>query len=159
LKIIVTAACRRAESRVACHPHTPQADVTVIEQGHLLSYAGCGLPYYVSGVVKEQRELMSTPVGVVRDPVFFGKVKNVKVRNATVALRIDRAKKRVGVAPAGGTEPTEWLAYDKLVLCTGARPVKPPLPAWTSAASTRCTRWRTPKGSRRRSPRPVPKMW
>jgi len=32
------------------------------------------------------------------------------------------------VAPAGGTEPTEWLAYDKLVLCTGARPVKPPLP-------------------------------
>ena len=125
LKIIViggVAAGPKVASRVI--RMTPQADVTVIEQGHLLSYAGCGLPYYVSGVVKEQRELMSTPVGVVRDPVFFGKVKNVKVRNATVALRIDRAKKRVGVAPAGGTEPTEWLAYDKLVLCTGARPVK-----------------------------------
>ncbi|MDX9866413.1 MAG: FAD-dependent oxidoreductase [Kiritimatiellia bacterium] len=106
----------------------PDAEVTIIEKGSLLSYAGCGLPYYVSGVVKEQKELMSTPAGVVRDPVFFSKVKNVHVRNATVALRIDREKKRVGVAPVGGAEPTEWLAYDKLLLCTGARPVKPPLP-------------------------------
>ncbi|NLC83253.1 MAG: FAD-dependent oxidoreductase [Lentisphaerae bacterium] len=129
LKIIViggVAAGPKVASRIL--RMNPQADVTVIEQGHLLSYAGCGLPYYVSGVVKAQKELMSTPVGVVRDPVFFSKVKNVQVRNATVALRIDREKKRVGVAPAGGTEPTEWLAYDKLVLCTGARPVKPPLP-------------------------------
>ena len=49
----------------------PDAEVTVVEKGKLLSYAGCGLPYYVSGVVKEQKELLSTPVGVVRDPVFF----------------------------------------------------------------------------------------
>ena len=42
----------------------PNADVTVVEKGQFLSYAGCGLPYYVSGVVKDQKELMSTPVGV-----------------------------------------------------------------------------------------------
>lgn len=106
----------------------PDADVTIIEKGQFLSYAGCGLPYYVSGVVKEQKELMSTPVGVVRDPVFFSKVKNVHVRNGTEALVVDREKKRVGVAPTGAAEPQDWLAYDKLVLCTGARPVRPPIP-------------------------------
>lgn len=37
------------------------AEVTVVERGELLSYAGCGLPYYISGAVKEQKELMSTP--------------------------------------------------------------------------------------------------
>lgn len=106
----------------------PDADVTIIEKGEFLSYAGCGLPYYVSGVVREQKELMSTPVGVVRDPVFFSKVKNVHVRNGTEALAIDRAKKLVGIAPTGTAEPQEWLEYDKLVLCTGARPVRPPIP-------------------------------
>ncbi|MBN2108901.1 MAG: hypothetical protein JW832_15860, partial [Deltaproteobacteria bacterium] len=48
----------------------PETAVTIIERGDFLSYAGCGLPYYVSGVVKDQKELMSTPLGCVRDPVF-----------------------------------------------------------------------------------------
>ena len=52
----------------------PEADVTIVEKGEFLSYAGCGLPYYVSGAVKEQRELMCTPVGAVRDSIFFRKV-------------------------------------------------------------------------------------
>jgi len=71
----------------------PEAEVTIVEEGKFLSYAGCGLPYYVSGAVKEQKELMSTPVGVVRDPVFFQHVKNVKVLSETEALEIDRAGK------------------------------------------------------------------
>ncbi len=106
----------------------PTAQVTVIEKGKFLSYAGCGLPYYVSGVVKEQKDLMCTPVGVVRDSIFFQKVKNVKVLNGTKAVEIDRAGKRVGIAGAGGTEPTSWIEYDKLVLCTGAHPIRPKIP-------------------------------
>ena len=105
---------------------TPEAEVTIVEKGELLSYAGCGLPYYVSGVVKEQAELMSTPVGVVRDPVFFQKVKNVHVLNRTEATEIDRAAKRVRVKNVGdGGE--SWLDYDKVVLATGATPVVPPI--------------------------------
>jgi NADPH-dependent 2,4-dienoyl-CoA reductase/sulfur reductase-like enzyme/rhodanese-related sulfurtransferase len=106
----------------------PDADVTLVEKGSFLSYAGCGLPYYVSGVVKEQKELLCTPIGVLRDPAYFGKVKNVNVRNGTEALVIDRDKKRVGVAQTGAAEPRDWLEYDKLVLCTGAQPVRPPIP-------------------------------
>jgi len=105
----------------------PDADVTVVERGKLLSYAGCGLPYYISGVVKEQKELLATPVGVVRDPVFFQKVKNVHAMSETEAMEIDRARKRVRVQETpGGAE--RWLDYDKLVLATGASPIRPPIP-------------------------------
>ena len=102
----------------------PEAEVTILEKGEFLSYAGCGLRYYVSGVVKEQKDLMSTPIGVVRDPAFFQKVKNVKVLIETEALEIDRAQKRVRARRNG--EPEDfWLDYDKLVLATGAKPIIP----------------------------------
>jgi len=105
----------------------PDADVTVVEKGEFLSYAGCGLPYYVSGVVKEQKELMCTPVGVVRDPVFFQKVKDFRALNHTEAMEIDREQKRVRVRDVRNGDDA-WLDYDKLVLATGARPVVPPIP-------------------------------
>ena len=54
----------------------PDTEVTIIEKGVFLSYAGCGLPYYVSGEIKEQKELMETPAGVLRDAAFFLNVKN-----------------------------------------------------------------------------------
>lgn len=102
----------------------PEADVTLIEKGEFLSYAGCGLPYYVSGVVKEQKELMSTPVGTVRDSVFFQHVKNVHVHNHTEALSIDRDQKEVTVKVLE-TGETRTIPYDVLVLATGATPIKP----------------------------------
>ena len=105
----------------------PDAEVTIVEKGKLLSYAGCGLPYYISGVVKEQKELMATPVGVVRDAVFFQKVKNVRVMNETEATEIDRPGKRVRVRSVVGDQES-WLDYDKLVLATGGSPVVPPIP-------------------------------
>jgi NADPH-dependent 2,4-dienoyl-CoA reductase/sulfur reductase-like enzyme/rhodanese-related sulfurtransferase len=105
----------------------PNAQVTIIEKGKVLSYAGCGLTYYVSGVIKEQKQLLSTPVGAVRDPVFFQSVKNVRVMNQTEAVRIDRPAKRLLVRElATGYE--SWLDYDKLVLATGATPVLPKIP-------------------------------
>jgi NADPH-dependent 2,4-dienoyl-CoA reductase/sulfur reductase-like enzyme len=88
----------------------PDADVTIIEKGQLLSYAGCGLPYYVSGEIKNQRELMETPAGVVRDAAFFLNVKNLKVKNGTEALKIDRPKKRVCVKTLATGEES-WLSY------------------------------------------------
>jgi len=105
----------------------PEADVTIVEKDKYLSYAGCGLPYYISGEVKEQKELMCTPVGVVRDPIFFQKVKNVHVLTETEAVEIDRKAKRVRIQKLENQQE-EWLDYDKLVLATGALPVIPPIP-------------------------------
>ncbi|MBN1553372.1 MAG: FAD-dependent oxidoreductase [Phycisphaerae bacterium] len=105
----------------------PHAEVTVVERGRILSYAGCGLPYYVSGVVREERQLMATPVGAVRDPVFFQSVKNVSVLNQTEAVEIDRNSKRLRVCSLSDGKET-WLDYDKLVLATGATPILPDIP-------------------------------
>jgi NADPH-dependent 2,4-dienoyl-CoA reductase/sulfur reductase-like enzyme/rhodanese-related sulfurtransferase len=127
MKVIViggVAAGPKAASKII--RNNPEAEVTIIEKGEFLSYAGCGLPYYISGVVKEQKELMATPVGTVRDSVFFQHVKNVKVLNHTEATAIDKIKKTVTVRFEDGT--TDQLSYDKLVLAVGAIPVKPNLP-------------------------------
>lgn len=105
----------------------PDTDITIVEKGLLLSYAGCGLPYYVSGEIKDQKGLMETPAGAVRDASFFLNVKNLKVQNRTEALQIDRKSKRVQIKSTATGEES-WLSYDKLVLATGASPVIPPIP-------------------------------
>ena len=105
----------------------PDAEVTVVEKGKFLSYAGCGLPYYISGLVKDQKELISTAAGAVRDPVFFQKVKNVHVLSETEAMEIDCAGKRVRIRELMSNKES-WLDYDKLVLATGAGPIVPDVP-------------------------------
>ena len=128
LKIVVVggvAAGPKAAARIM--RLRPEAEVTVLERGKFISYAGCGLPYYVSGVVKQQKALMSTPMGALRDAAFFQKVKNVNVLTETEALEIDRAGKRVR-ARRHGENSDFWLGYDKLVLATGAEPVIPDIP-------------------------------
>jgi len=104
------------------------AEIVIIERGKFLSYAGCGLPYYVSGEVKEYRELMETPVGILRDPEFFEKSKGIKVYNRTEAIRIDRERK---IVEARRIDTGEMLSfpYDYLVLATGAKPSFPPIKA------------------------------
>jgi len=105
----------------------PNAEVTILDKGRLLSYAGCGLPYYISGAVHDEAQLISSPVGEVRDPVFFQNVKNVHVMNQTEALEIDRPHKRLRVRQRFADQDT-WLDYNKLVLATGAVPIVPQVP-------------------------------
>ncbi|MGE4518758.1 MAG: FAD-dependent oxidoreductase [Desulfobacteraceae bacterium] len=120
---------------VACGPKAaarikrlnPKADVTLIEKGELLSYSGCGMPFYISGEVHDHNELMQTPVGVVRDTHFFKVVKDINVYNRTVAEKIDREKKIVHALKIDTGEKIEF-PYDDLVLATGSETVRPPIP-------------------------------
>lgn len=105
----------------------PTAEITIVEKGELLSYAGCGLPYYISGMVEDRRQLMTTPIGVMRDPQFFAQVKDIQVLNRTEAIQIDRKAKEVEVRSVDSGE-TRRLPYDKLILATGADPLEPPIP-------------------------------
>lgn len=105
----------------------PSAEITIVEKDELLSYAGCGLPYYISGVVEDRRQLMETPIGVLRDPQFFAQVKNIQVLNRTKAVKIDREAKEVEVQRLDSGE-TQRLPYDKLIIATGAEPLEPPIP-------------------------------
>ncbi|NLE46297.1 MAG: FAD-dependent oxidoreductase [Chloroflexi bacterium] len=105
----------------------PDAEITIVEKDELLSYAGCGLPYYISGLVQDRRQLMTTPIGVLRDPKFFAQVKDIRVLNRTKAVSIDREVKEVVVESVDSGE-VQRLPYDKLILATGADPVEPPIP-------------------------------
>ena len=120
---------------VACGPKTasrlkrlkPEAQITMVDRGSILSYGACGLPYYVSGDVARLDELAETPVGVKRDSMFFKKVKGFEAITETEVLRIDRENKVVETVHVQ-TGEKENLPYDKLVLSTGASPFVPPIP-------------------------------
>lgn len=105
----------------------PAAEITVVEKGKMISYGACGLPYYVAGDVQDINQLMTTPAGAVRNPAFFKNVKDINVLTETLATGIDRTAKEVTVKDLAGGEERK-LPYDKLVIATGAVPVKPPLP-------------------------------
>jgi NADPH-dependent 2,4-dienoyl-CoA reductase/sulfur reductase-like enzyme/rhodanese-related sulfurtransferase len=120
---------------VACGPKSasrlkrlmPEADITMIERCGLVSYGACGLPYYVEGMYPEIRMVNETPIGVIRDGVFFEKVKGFKTITRTEAIWIDRNQKRVGIKNLD-TERESELSYDKLILATGSSPIQPPIP-------------------------------
>jgi len=104
----------------------PEVEITIIERGKILSYAGCGMPYCVSGDIEDCKTLNCTPVGVPRDSIFFRNVKDVTVLDGTLARSIDREAKKVEIV---NIETGEYhsLPYDTLVLATGGMPVIPPI--------------------------------
>lgn len=105
----------------------PGSKVTMVDQSSLISYGGCGIPYYVSGDVSDARELCTTSFHMVRDAHFFKEVKGVDVMTLTKATRIDRENKTVHLEDVP-TGETCTLEYDKLVIATGASPRKLDLP-------------------------------
>ncbi|QJB58088.1 FAD-dependent oxidoreductase [Pseudodesulfovibrio sp. zrk46] len=105
----------------------PGSTVTMIDQSSLISYGGCGIPYYVSGDVSDAKELCTTSFHMVRDPKFFKEVKGIDVQILTKATKIDRENKQVEVENATTGEKAS-LSYDKLVIATGASPRKLGLP-------------------------------
>ena len=105
----------------------PQAKVTMVDMSDLISYGGCGIPYYVSGEVSDIDQLRTTSFHMIRDEPFFKDVKGVDVITRTKALAIDRAAKSVRLLdlPSGRERD---LAYDKLVIATGSMPRKLSIP-------------------------------
>ncbi|MGN0205785.1 MAG: FAD-dependent oxidoreductase [Muribaculaceae bacterium] len=98
---------------------TEDAEIVLFEKGKYISYANCGLPYYIGGIIEERDKLF------VQTPEAFGKRFNIDVRVENEVLAIDAAKKQVSVRAADGSEYVE--TYDKLLLSPGASPVVPPL--------------------------------
>ncbi|HSO10219.1 MAG TPA: FAD-dependent oxidoreductase [Desulfoprunum sp.] len=105
----------------------PEADVTLIDQDNLISYGGCGIPYYVSGDVSDEQELRSTSFHMVRDAYFFAQAKGVRTMTSTRALAIDRREKTVAVEDLA-TGARSVIPYDNLMLATGSEPFVLPIP-------------------------------
>lgn len=100
----------------------PEAEVTLIDQDSLISYGGCGIPYYVSGDVADEKELRSTSFHMLRDEYFFEKAKGVKTLTSTRALSINRREKTVEIENVRSGERS-LISYDTLMLATGSQPV------------------------------------
>ena len=105
----------------------PDAEITVIDSDNLISYGGCGIPYFVSGDVSDEKELRSTSFHVVRDEAFFNDAKGVTMLTRTKALAIDRQAKTVQAESLDTGEKND-LPYDKLVLATGSTPNRLQIP-------------------------------
>lgn len=125
--IIIGAVAAGLKAASKARRGNPNAQITVVEKGELISYGACGMPYYVAGDVDNVTDLMKTPAGAMRNLDFFKKVKDVTVMVNTLATGIDRKGKIVTVKNLKTSEES-ILNYDKLVIATGAFPVKPPLP-------------------------------
>ena len=97
------------------------AEIIVIEKSGYVSYANCGLPYYVGGVIEEESSLL------LQTPASLHARFRLDVRVNTEVLAINPSKKTVAIKNLDSHE-THEIDYDKLILSPGASPVVPPIP-------------------------------
>ncbi len=118
------------------------AEIVLFERGPYISYANCGLPYHVGGIIKSRDALL------LQTPQAMKAKFNIDVFVKTEVTAIDRAGKTVTVRDlATGAERTE--SYDTLVLSTGSSPVRPPIPGIDSPRIQ--TLWTVPDAERIRA--------
>lgn len=118
--IIIGGVAGGATAAARIRRNTEQAEIILFEKGEHISYANCGLPYYLGGVIEERERLF------VQTPESFGKRFNIDVRVNSEVIGIDTIEKQVHIRTSDGREYNE--SYDKLLLSPGASPVRPPLP-------------------------------
>ena len=97
------------------------AEVIILERGPYVSFANCGLPYYVGGEIPRVSDLL------VMTPQRFADRYRIDVRLHHEATAIDTERKRVRVLDHT-TSQEDWLPYERLIVATGGRPVMPPIP-------------------------------
>ena len=96
-------------------------EIIIFDRGDFVSFANCGLPYYVGDVIKEESDL------VVASPELFKTRFDIEVRTRNEVTRVDRKNKRIEVVDLDSGRAYEE-PYSKLILSPGARPVRPPWP-------------------------------
>lgn len=103
-----------------------KTEIVMIERGEYISFANCGLPYYIGGAIQERDALL------VQTVEGMSKKFNMDIRNLSEVTRIDRERKTVEIKNLKTGETYEE-SYDVLVLSPGASPIKPPVPGINEA--------------------------
>jgi len=106
------------------------AEIIVVEKSGHVSYANCGLPYYVGGIIEEERDLL------LQTPASLHARFRLDVRVSSEVTSISRSEKTVAVTNLLSGETYE-LSYDKLILSPGASPIVPPIPGVERALTLR----------------------
>ncbi|HMO26216.1 MAG TPA: FAD-dependent oxidoreductase, partial [Tepidisphaeraceae bacterium] len=97
------------------------AEIVVLEKGGFISFANCGMPYFIAGRIRSSDDLLVTTSEKVRARF------NIDARTGHEVLSIDRARKTVQVRDLSQQREYE-LSYDKLILAPGGVPIVPPIP-------------------------------
>ncbi len=95
-----------------------KAEIILIERGNFISFANCGLPYYIGDVIKSKNDLL------LQTPESFNRRFNIDVRIKQEVIKIDRKEKNVEIKNIETNEVYKE-SYDKLVLSPGAKPINP----------------------------------
>ncbi|MCD6012123.1 MAG: cdr [Flavipsychrobacter sp.] len=119
--IIVGAVAGGASTAARLRRLDEHAEIVIFEKGEYISYANCGLPYYIGDVIRERDKLF------VQTAASFNKRFNIDVRIKTEVTAIDPVRKTI-TAIDHNTRRSYVENYDKLVLSPGAEPIRPPLP-------------------------------
>ena len=119
--IVIGAVAGGASTAARLRRMDEKADIVIFEKGEYISYANCGLPYYIGDVIKDRNKLF------VQTATSFNQRFNIDVRISTEVIAIDTNLKTITARNLlSNTEYQE--SYDKLVLSPGAEPIRPPLP-------------------------------
>ena len=97
-----------------------ETEIIIFERGDYISYANCGLPYHVGGVIEDRDELLLMTPELMKDRF------NIDVWVQSEVIAINRAEKTVTVRQRDGRQYSE--SYDRLLIATGSSPLRPPIP-------------------------------
>jgi len=118
--IVIGAVAAGTKAASKAKRDNPDMEVKVFTRERYISYAGCGLPYYIGGIIKEKQELL------VRSPEDFKNEQGIDIHTEHEVKKINTAGKTVTVENLRSGEISEYK-YDKLIIATGASPIVPPL--------------------------------
>ncbi len=119
--IIIGGVAGGASAAARARRLSEDAEIILIERGEHVSFANCGLPYHIGGVIADRDRLL------VQTPASLYANLRIDVRTGTEAVAIDRARREVTLRDvASGSE--QKLGYDKLILSPGAESIRPPIP-------------------------------
>jgi len=119
--VIVGGVAAGASAAAKARRCSEEAEIIIFERGPFISYANCGLPYYLSGTIAKRESL------IIVDPPFFKKRFNVEAKTGHEVVAIDRATKTVTVRDTAN-DRTFVESYDRLILAPGASSFVPPVP-------------------------------
>ncbi len=123
--IIIGAVAGGASTAARLRRLDEHAEIVMFEKGEYISYANCGLPYYIGDVIKNRNSLL------IQTAASFNQRFNIDVRTMTEVIRVNPVTKTI-VALNHVTGKQYEESYDKLVLSPGAEPIRPPLPGINS---------------------------
>jgi NADPH-dependent 2,4-dienoyl-CoA reductase/sulfur reductase-like enzyme/rhodanese-related sulfurtransferase len=118
--VIVGAVAAGASAAAKARRTNEEAEIIMLDRGHYVSFANCGLPYFVGGEITSRQSLL------VSSPERFAGFFRVNVRLNTAVAAIAAGERQVTCVDREGTGQT--LAYDRLILATGTVPIVPPIP-------------------------------